>query len=215
MQSQDFTVFGEDGATVVHISTMISLLTPYKSHRYFKSKQTRGSGTQNSSNICNTHAALFLYISFDPASWMLVCNTIPISLLSLGGQTQILNGLTLWHLTHTCKVFISNFVLQYKSSTLCSWTTFGFGFYPVWPNKVTKKHPGKNGVLFVKSRSSIWLFKKLWLCSAVCQSLLENGGISWRSNLWSCVDIPQGNSELSFPDFQVALDSSSWNFCTF
>ena len=127
----------------------------YKSHRYFKSKQTRGSGTPDSSNICNTHAALFLFISFDPTSWMLICNTIPTPLLSRGGQTQILSGIIPCHLTCTYKTFISDFVLQHKSPAMCSRTMFGFGFYLLYPNHVTKKHPGMVAILFVKSSSSI------------------------------------------------------------
>lgn len=38
----------------------------------------------------------------------------------------------------------------------------------------------------------------------------ECGGIPGRGSLWSCIDRPQGNCELPFPDFQV-LDSSIWN----
>lgn len=123
----------------------------YKSHRYFKSKQTRGSGTQDPSNICNTHAAFFLFISFDPASWMLICNTIPIPLLSWGGQTHILSGIIPWHLTCTCKMLISNFVLWHKSPAMCLLR----GFYFVYLNHVTKQHPGIDTILFVKSSSSI------------------------------------------------------------
>lgn len=137
------------------MDTQIWKITDYKSHRYFKSKQTRGSGTQYSSNICNTHADLLLFISFDPTSWMPICNTIPVPLLSQGGQTQILSGIIPWHLTCTSKMYISDVVLQHKSPAMCFWTMFGFGFYLVYPHDITKKHPGMDVILFVKSSFSI------------------------------------------------------------
>lgn len=133
------------------MDTQIWKIMDYKSHRYFKNKQTRGSGTKETSNICNTDAALFLFISFDPSSWMLIHNTIPIPLLLQGGQTQILSWIIPWYLTHAWKTFISAFVLQHKSS----WTMFHFAFYFEYPNHITKKHPGMDDILFVKSTSSI------------------------------------------------------------